>query len=176
MQVCSVDGCNGKRLARGLCKAHYNREYKAGRLKPKRAAALEEKFWARVNKSNGCWLWTGTVQVRGYGAFFISKARGYVKAHRFSYELNVGPIPDGMLVCHRCDVRNCVRPDHLFLGDNAINMADMTAKRRHVNQAKTHCIRGHEFTPENTYHPPKRPWTRLCRECRRTSKVRAKAA
>ena len=98
---------------------------------------LEERFWAKVDKSDGCWLWRGATIWSGYGKLWVSGA--YVRAHRLSYELAHGPIPDGLCVCHRCDVRLCVNPSHLFLGTIVENLADMRAKGR---QAPVPRLRG----------------------------------
>lgn len=86
-------------------------------------------FWPNVIRGDGCWEWAPKPQMHGYGR--ISRVRGNLYAHRASYEINVGPIPPGMLVCHRCDNRRCVRPDHLFLGDDRSNARDRDAKGRH---------------------------------------------
>lgn len=85
-------------------------------------------FFSRVNKSESCWLWTSTLFDNGYGSFHL---RGRtVSAHRASYMIHFGEIPNDLCVCHRCDVRNCVRPEHLFLGTRGDNNKDCAAKGR----------------------------------------------
>lgn len=75
----------------------------------------------------GCWLWTAAVDGKGYGAFRMGKME---QAHRASWLLHCGPIPEGMCVCHKCDTPTCVNPDHLFLGTVLDNNADRDAKGR----------------------------------------------
>lgn len=96
--------------------------------KPHAPDLLLRRFWARVSKSASCWLWTGARAPNGYGHIL---ARGVIVAvHRLSWEVHAGPIPDGLCVLHRCDIRHCVRPDHLFLGTHRDNSADMIRKGR----------------------------------------------
>lgn len=90
-----------------------------------RFAIDEIKFWSYVEKTDNCWLWRGPMIRRGdYGRF------GRFLAHRVAYDLGTGPIPLGLMVCHHCDTPRCVRPDHLFLGTHADNVADMVRKGR----------------------------------------------
>lgn len=110
--------------------------------------------------ANGCWLWQGFIAPNGYGmtGFRTTGAR----AHRLMYTIVKGPPPTGHDICHTCDVRHCINPQHLWAGTRKQNVEDMTAKRRHYNTLKTHCARGHEYTPENTWHYQ---GTRRCRQC-----------
>lgn len=90
------------------------------------------KFWLKVQKSptpDGCWIYTGRTNEHGYGRI-KNASYGQVYVHRLSYEMHVGPIPDGLFVLHKCDNPPCARPDHLFLGTHERNMQDMTEKRR----------------------------------------------
>lgn len=77
----------------------------------------------------GCFLFTGYVSQLGYGIIAFRKTKR-IPAHRASYMVHVGPIPDGMDVCHKCDVRSCVNPDHLWIGSHHDNMMDMASKGR----------------------------------------------
>lgn len=99
-----------------------------------RRTPLEERFWLYVQKSDGCWNWTGGLSSKGYA---ILKGEGgdgkRLQSSRVSWEIHNGPIPPGLFVCHRCDNPKCVRPDHLFLGTQTDNMQDCIRKGRHIN-------------------------------------------
>ena len=95
------------------------------------------RFWRLVNKTNGCWFWTSTMNGRGYGLFHPDgtylgrKKYGSVMAHRWAWSEQHGKIPKGKLVCHQCDEKLCVRPSHLFLATPKQNSLDMMKKGRH---------------------------------------------
>lgn len=103
---------------------------------PGSRGSLEQRFWSKVDKTSsptGCWLWTGYRNPKGYGRFGPTKKID-AYSHRVSYEMHKGPIPAGLLVCHRCDNPPCVNPKHLFTGTMQDNVDDMMSKGRHIFQ------------------------------------------
>lgn len=124
---------------------------------------VEERFWSKVERGPACWVWTSTLNNKGYGVFYL--AGKHVYAHRMAWFLTHGVMPDDF-VCHRCDNPQCVRPDHLWLGSNSDNIHDSIAKGRFRtwNSTKTHCPHGHPYDEANTFYSSGK---RNCRICRR---------
>lgn len=152
-----------------------------------------ERFWANVDKTDDCWLWTGTL-VSGYARFKIGETG--VRVHRWSYENFVGPIPEGLGLDHTCHTRavaecpggvqcvhrRCVNPAHLEPVTQLVNVhrgALMLGRPRGSygpRTPRTHCFRGHEFTPENTIHDRAARACRICRQAWQREYSRRKKA
>lgn len=128
---------------------------------------IEDRFWEKVNKTDTCWLWTAAQNGAGYGQLRVNRSSN-VYAHRFAYELLVGPIPEGLQLDHLCRVRNCCNPDHLEAVTPKVNTNRSTASEanRARHAARTECVNGHPFTDDNTWFEPKRG-VRHCRVCAR---------
>ena len=134
---CSIPGCERPHYGHDLCQKHYRRQRLHGdadTLLIGQGLSAEQRFWRFVERNTeGCWSWTGSKD-EGYGRFGVDGRT--VRAHRFSYELHHGPIPDGMVVMHKCDNPQCTNPGHLELGTLHDNALDMVAKGRHWSQRR----------------------------------------
>lgn len=128
-RTCSIDGCDNATHSRGWCSTHYNR-WRLGKdmdapVQRRATGSVEERFWAHVDKSgpDGCWLWTAGAASHGYGQLMVwEDGKGApILAHRLSYEMTSGPIPDGALIDHVCHNRQCVNPEHLRLATRKQN-------------------------------------------------------
>lgn len=161
---CTVEGCDRPYRCTGFCGLHYSRFLKYGdpsghAIKYGRLATPGERFWAKVDTSSECWIWTAAKQ-KGYG-HFVSDGHHY-RAHRVAYEWLVGSIPAGLQIDHLCRNRACVNPDHMEPVTRKENIArgfSLSARRKR----QTHCQRGHEFDPVNTYID--KLGRRNCRTC-----------
>jgi len=121
-----------------------------------------ERVLAQLDMNGDCWKWTGSLNPDGYGVFYLGSER--VTAHRWFYELIVGPIPTGLVIDHLCRNRACSRPSHLepvTAKENILRGVGPTA----INAAKTHCPKGHEYTVGNTGAGAR--GSRYCRACHR---------
>ena len=154
--TCSVYECARPRHTRDLCRLHYRRPT-IGHVPD----SPEVRFWRFVDRGE-CWLWTGPLNPNGYAQFSVEGRRVY--AHRFAYELLIGPIPDGLQLDHLCRVRHCVNPKHLepvTCQENLLRGDTLLAR----NVAKTECPQGHPYDDANTYIGSK--GERKCRSCAR---------
>lgn len=136
-KVCSVEGCEKPAEARCLCNTHYMQQRRANLLPigTRARGTTEERFWRFVDKSGECWLWLGSSMTKkGYGLLpKVGGSKGKsVLAHRLSYQIHKGEIPEGMVVMHSCDNPSCVNPDHLSVGTQSQNILEAIAKGRKV--------------------------------------------
>lgn len=130
--------------------------YHAARVRP-----MEERFWEKVEWSEGCWRWTGAT-AKGYGKFSVSKSLPPQIAPRVAYEMVVGTIPTGFVIDHLCRNPICVNPAHLEPVSPRLNV--LRSPLEAGNRAfRTHCPHGHEYTPENTHVSTRNQ--RSCRTC-----------
>lgn len=164
MRECSVPECCSRHRAKGYCYRHWKRMYRYGRTENLTQVQMFESHLSHQDQ-NECWVWDKPSQNDGYGQFFGP-------AHRWSYEYHIGPIPDGLHIDHLCRNRACVNPWHLepvHLTENVMRGEGYYA----INARKTHCLRGHEFSPSNTYTTP--DGRRQCRKCAAVREANRKA-
>lgn len=137
---------------------------------------LAERFFSKVERvtESGCHIWTASTFCSGYGQFYPQKGKKRL-AHRVAYELAFGPIPEGMFVCHTCDVPVCVNPSHFFLGSALENNRDRDEKGRHAADKQTHCKNGHRFDELNSYVQARTNY-RVCKTCKNDSQKRIRSA
>lgn len=177
MEKCSVSSCTrSSDGGHGWCRAHYMRWYQTGDVRadvPLRLHNVDPqlRFWPKVDKAgptsdflptnSPCWTYTGHIDRNGYGLFRFGGS--HVGAHRFSYEVVIGPIPAGLELDHLCNNRSCVNPSHLEPVTRGENVQRAVSRR-------THCKHGHEFTEDNTRW--NRSGGRVCVTC---NKIRSSA-
>lgn len=148
---CSL--CERPAHAYGLCDTHYHQQKRFGAMFSPPTA--DERFWSKVQKTDGCWLWTATRKPGWYGKFrFNGKQEN---AHRVAYILTYGTIPDGLWVLHRCDNPLCVRPDHLYLGTHQDNVRD----RQERGRAACGDNNGSRMHPERILSGEQCSWAKL---------------
>lgn len=131
----------------------------------------KKDFYKNVIITSECWVWTGALNKDGYGIF--SYCGKTIRAHRLSYLFAKGAIKKGLFICHKCDVRNCVNPSHLYEGTAKDNNRDTVKRGNHVSWYKnrTHCKNGHEYTEQTVYFN-KNENRRVCKICRRLTDKR----
>lgn len=177
IKMCAAPDCNkpayeGKRK---YCSTHGSRLQKHGNFDPPIRPTQEERFWSKVQKTDTCWIWTAAKSPLGYGSFGVESGK-IMPAHRYAYELLVGPIPKGLTIDHLCRNPSCVNPAHLEPVTQGENVKRSTFHKAGtaVNLSKTHCPHGHPYSGDNVYFYH---GSRHCIACmrKRTREQRAKS-
>lgn len=157
--VCAEEGCESTPAQGPFCRRHYNklrmRQWRYGTQALQAKPSIEERFMSKVDSSGDCWLWTSPLSLGGYATFAVGR-KGQ-RAHRWAYEHWVGPIPKGLQIDHICRVRHCVNPEHL-------RPVTPQGNSQYRAEQVTHCPKGHEYSPENTYISN---GSRICKTCNR---------
>lgn len=180
--TCITEGCDRLVQKRQWCEPHYRKYIADGgeRVQKERPRiSAEARFFAKIRLApnpkrddlGDCWIWTAFKSPDGYGRFGSGGSGNSVPSYRWAYEHWVGPVPEGKVLDHfACDNPACANPHHVRPVNFLENVLRSDVSLPALNLAKTHCINGHEFTPENTYQN-NGPGTRSCRTC-----VRARAS
>lgn len=181
---CSIDECEQPAKARSWCKTHWARWKRTGDplgIRQQERVDVLERIMRKVAKQDdGCWIFTGHLNNKGYGQVNLGQHEGRALVHRVVYERLVGPIPDGLVPDHLCRVPACCNPAHLEPVTHAENVrrGDTPAVQRARFEAMTHCGMGHPRTPENIRVT--KTGQRRCRPCvnewARRARERKKAA
>jgi len=170
-RLCTIEGCENAKLARGWCPKHYARWRSTGDpLKTRKPTGGRKpvdptrSFWSKVDADGDCWEWKGAMRPNGYGVFATNGKN--VGAHRFAWENLIGPIPEGLVIDHLCKNRGCVNVTHLepvTYSENILRGAGPFLTK--IRRAVTECKHGHAFDAENTYLCAN--GKRACRKCRK---------
>lgn len=152
MKTCSIEGCESKHQAHGLCQKHGYRLKKYGSPDDRKFShgPVEQRFWRMANKrgEDDCWEWSGNRLPKGYGVIGKGgKGNGVITAHRLSYTMHKGEIPPSMVVMHSCDNPCCVNPKHLSVGTYSDNNNDSVAKGRGMHRADHLLYKGGRSNP-----------------------------
>lgn len=130
VKICSFEGCGRKRLAKGLCGTHYSQHRRGEELRPvlRRGSPLKERLNWYIKKEGTCSIWAGALNRSGYAqTFYKGQSR---LAHRLMYEIEVGPIPEGLELDHLCYRRDCINPEHLLPVTKSMNMQNRAGANR----------------------------------------------
>lgn len=171
IDICTINGCEKPHASKGWCQIHFMRWYRHGDplIIPHHIVGTAKErlsFMTDLDKSTECVVWRGAVDSRGYGR--INDDNGWQDmAHRLAYKLFVGEIPKGLVIHHKCYNTRCVNINHLELATHYENIIlKGKSNASYLNYNKTHCIRGHEFTPGSYYFlKNKYNGTRVCKAC-----------
>lgn len=138
--ICEIDGCWKPRKSWGLCAMHYQRVKRHGDpsyVKSPRFESPEESFAARTNRGGECIVWSGPLDGGGYGRMW--DGRGMVRVHRYAWERENGPIPEGMVIDHVCWNRACVKVEHLRLATQALNRQNLSGAQSNSKSGVRGC-------------------------------------